>query len=264
MVPGQREGAEGPPLSIGDSLKRERARRGTGTARTAGPEDGRMLSAALSIGVLLALLGSGAAGTAPQGCGECQTRPWGRWRRAQGLGQRPSEPPLPLAPDIPPQELTRMLQILERSVAESEAPNPSVLLAFNLAGATGSNARQQLLKEIEEDAVNRAHKGRGGLGGQPCTPPPPLAPELWGRLFSPCRRQLGPSGVGVPALGTPHAPAAFCPHRHVLGPSGPVHPRPPLLLPRPPARRVTRAQRQPEPSPGPENPQGGGQTGYGG
>lgn len=31
-----------------------------------------MLSAALSIGVLLALLGSGAAGTAPQGCGECQ------------------------------------------------------------------------------------------------------------------------------------------------------------------------------------------------
>uniref|UniRef100_A0A8B9QXI9 Cobalamin binding intrinsic factor n=1 Tax=Anas platyrhynchos TaxID=8839 RepID=A0A8B9QXI9_ANAPL len=87
-----------------------------------------MLSAALSIGVLLALLGSGAAGTAPQGC------------------------------DIPPQELTRMLQILERSVAESEAPNPSVLLAFNLAGATGSNARQQLLKEIEEDAVNRAHK----------------------------------------------------------------------------------------------------------
>ncbi|XP_068539709.1 cobalamin binding intrinsic factor [Anas acuta] len=87
-----------------------------------------MLSAALSIGVLLALLGSGAAGTAPQGC------------------------------DIPPQELTRMLQILEKSVAESEVPNPSVLLAFNLAGATGSNARQQLLKEIEEDAVNRAHK----------------------------------------------------------------------------------------------------------
>uniref|UniRef100_A0A8C3BV18 Cobalamin binding intrinsic factor n=1 Tax=Cairina moschata TaxID=8855 RepID=A0A8C3BV18_CAIMO len=87
-----------------------------------------MLSAALSIGVLLALLGSGAAGTAPQGC------------------------------DILPQELIRMLQILERSVAESEVPNPSVLLAFNLAGATGSNARQQLLKEIEEDAVNRAQK----------------------------------------------------------------------------------------------------------
>ncbi|XP_035395097.1 cobalamin binding intrinsic factor [Cygnus atratus] len=87
-----------------------------------------MLSAALSIGVLLALLGSGAAGTAPQGC------------------------------DIPPQELTRMLQILERSVAESEIPNPSVLLAFNLAGATGSNARQHLLKQIEEDAVKRAEK----------------------------------------------------------------------------------------------------------
>uniref|UniRef100_A0A8B9DRV2 Cobalamin binding intrinsic factor n=1 Tax=Anser cygnoides TaxID=8845 RepID=A0A8B9DRV2_ANSCY len=87
-----------------------------------------MLSAALSIGVLLALLGSGAAGTAPQGC------------------------------DIPPQELTRMLQILERSVAESEMPNPSVLLAFNLAGATGSNGRQHLLKQIEEDAVKRAQK----------------------------------------------------------------------------------------------------------
>ncbi|XP_035184901.1 cobalamin binding intrinsic factor [Oxyura jamaicensis] len=87
-----------------------------------------MLGAALSIGVLLALLGSGAAGRALQGCA------------------------------IPPQELTRMLQILERSVAESEMPNPSVLLAFNLAGATGSNARQQLLKQIEEEAVKRAQK----------------------------------------------------------------------------------------------------------
>lgn len=66
-----------------------------------------------------------------------------------------------------------MLQILERSVAESEVPNPSVLLAFNLAGATGSNARQQLLKEIKEDAVNRAQKGRGeprGAALHPTTP----------------------------------------------------------------------------------------------
>ncbi|NXK57199.1 IF factor, partial [Chauna torquata] len=87
-----------------------------------------MLGAALSIGVLLALTGGGAAGTAPQGC------------------------------TIPPQELARLLERLEGSVATAELPNPSVLLALNLAGAAGSNARQQLLKQLEEEAVKRAQK----------------------------------------------------------------------------------------------------------
>ncbi|XP_074951248.1 cobalamin binding intrinsic factor isoform X6 [Phalacrocorax aristotelis] len=51
-----------------------------------------------------------------------------------------------------------MLQRLEDSVITEELPNPSVLLAMNLAGATDSSACKWLLHDIKEDAVKRAPK----------------------------------------------------------------------------------------------------------
>ncbi|XP_010191905.1 PREDICTED: gastric intrinsic factor-like [Mesitornis unicolor] len=86
--------------------------------------DKRMLSAAFSISVLLALAHS----TAALGCAG-------------------------------PQKLvSEMLQRLEDSVQQNEPPNPSVLLAMNLAGATGSNTHKWLLQHIQEEAVKRAQK----------------------------------------------------------------------------------------------------------
>ncbi|KAM6073708.1 cobalamin binding intrinsic factor [Chlamydotis macqueenii] len=83
-----------------------------------------MLGVALGVGVLLALAG----GTAAHGC-------------------------------VAPQQLVSdMLQRLEESVDVQEPPNPSVLLAMNLAGAADSSARKWLLHEIEEEAVKRAQK----------------------------------------------------------------------------------------------------------
>ncbi|XP_075018918.1 cobalamin binding intrinsic factor isoform X2 [Calonectris borealis] len=83
-----------------------------------------MLGVAFGIGVLLALAG----GTAAQGC-------------------------------VAPHELvSKMLQRLEDSVKMDEPPNPSVLLAMNLAGATGSNTHKWLLHQLQEEAVERAQK----------------------------------------------------------------------------------------------------------
>ncbi|NWU73810.1 IF factor, partial [Pterocles burchelli] len=83
-----------------------------------------MLGVALSIGVLLALAGGGAT----QGC-------------------------------VAPQSLvSRMVQQLEDSVEVTKEPNPSVLLALNLAGATDSYSHKWLLQEIRERAVERAQK----------------------------------------------------------------------------------------------------------
>ncbi|XP_054683303.1 cobalamin binding intrinsic factor [Grus americana] len=83
-----------------------------------------MLGVAFSIGVLLALAGS----TAAHDC-------------------------------VAPQKLvSKLVQRLEDSVQENELPNPSVLLAMNLAGATASNARKWLLQQIQEEAVKRAQK----------------------------------------------------------------------------------------------------------
>ncbi|XP_050754334.1 cobalamin binding intrinsic factor [Gymnogyps californianus] len=83
-----------------------------------------MLGVAFGIGVLLALAG----GTAAHSC-------------------------------VAPHELvSKMLQRLEDSVKADELPNPSVLLAMNLARATGSNTHEWLLQRIKEEAVKTAQK----------------------------------------------------------------------------------------------------------
>ncbi|CAM9488039.1 unnamed protein product [Bubo scandiacus] len=83
-----------------------------------------MLSVAFSIGVLLALAGS----TVTHNCVASH------------------------------HVVSKMLRHLEDSVKTDEPPNPSVLLAMNLAGATGSITHKQLLQEIEKEAVKRAQK----------------------------------------------------------------------------------------------------------
>ncbi|KAM7109566.1 cobalamin binding intrinsic factor [Ciconia maguari] len=100
-----------------------------------------MLGVAFGIGVLLALAG----GTAAQGC-------------------------------VAPHHLVlKMVQRLEESVNVQEPPNPSVLLALNLAGATDSTTYKWLLQEIQEEAVKRAQKGTEGQGrgGTPAVAPGP-------------------------------------------------------------------------------------------
>ncbi|XP_075283376.1 cobalamin binding intrinsic factor [Opisthocomus hoazin] len=83
-----------------------------------------MLGVAFGVGVLLALAGS----TAAHDC-------------------------------VASQELvSKMVRSLEDSVDTDELPNPSVLLALNLAGATDSGTRKWLLQEISEKAVERAQK----------------------------------------------------------------------------------------------------------
>ncbi|XP_052667091.1 cobalamin binding intrinsic factor isoform X1 [Harpia harpyja] len=83
-----------------------------------------MLGVAFGIGVLLALVG----GTAAHGC-------------------------------VAPYELvSKMLQRLEESVKADELPNPSVLLAMNLVGATGTETSKWLLQQIQQEAVKRAQK----------------------------------------------------------------------------------------------------------
>ncbi|XP_074903249.1 cobalamin binding intrinsic factor [Buteo buteo] len=83
-----------------------------------------MLGVAFGIGVLLALVG----GTAAHGC----------------------VAPKPL--------VSEMLQRLEESVKADELPNPSVLLAMNLAGATGTETNKLLLQQIQQEAVKRDQK----------------------------------------------------------------------------------------------------------
>ncbi|XP_049676090.1 cobalamin binding intrinsic factor [Accipiter gentilis] len=83
-----------------------------------------MLGVAFGIGVLLALVG----GTAAHGC------------------------------VAPYQLVSKMLQRLEESVKADELPNPSVLLAMNLAGATGTETNKWLLQQIQQEAVKRAQK----------------------------------------------------------------------------------------------------------
>uniref|UniRef100_A0A8C4XNZ6 Cobalamin binding intrinsic factor n=1 Tax=Falco tinnunculus TaxID=100819 RepID=A0A8C4XNZ6_FALTI len=83
-----------------------------------------LLSVAFGIGVLLALAGS----TAAHGC-------------------------------VAPHHLvSKLLHQLEDSVKRDEPPNPSILLAMNLAGATDSSARQWLLQQIQKEAVTKAQK----------------------------------------------------------------------------------------------------------
>ncbi|KAM6133986.1 cobalamin binding intrinsic factor-like [Phoenicopterus ruber ruber] len=83
-----------------------------------------MLGVAFSIGVLLALAGSTAAS-------RCVA---------------------------PPELVSEMLQHMKDSVNMDERPNPSILLAMNLAGDTGGSIHKWLLQEIQEEAVRRAQK----------------------------------------------------------------------------------------------------------
>ncbi|KAM9015748.1 LOW QUALITY PROTEIN: cobalamin binding intrinsic factor [Ara ararauna] len=84
----------------------------------------RMLRVPLSIGVLLALVGAPPA----QGCAAPQAL------------------------------VSGMLQRLEGSVLEDARPNPSVLLALNLAGASSRHVQKLLLQQLKEEAVERAQK----------------------------------------------------------------------------------------------------------
>uniref|UniRef100_A0A8C3NQQ9 Gastric intrinsic factor n=1 Tax=Cyanoderma ruficeps TaxID=181631 RepID=A0A8C3NQQ9_9PASS len=49
-----------------------------------------------------------------------------------------------------------LLQRMEKSVKPDEPPNPSILLAMNLAGATQGHVHRWLLQEIKKSAVERA------------------------------------------------------------------------------------------------------------
>lgn len=127
-------------------------------SRSAGSR--RMLGVALGIGVLLALVGC----TATEGCGECQA-PTENWERPQ-MGHRiPVTSPL-LA--VAPQDMvSQLLQRLEGSVNFKEPPNPSVLLAMNLAGGdSDGETHKWLLEEIKKEVVEKAHKGREGKEGR--------------------------------------------------------------------------------------------------
>ncbi|NWW55192.1 IF factor, partial [Pedionomus torquatus] len=59
----------------------------------------------------------------------------------------------------PDQLVSELLQRLEDSVNMEEPPNPSILLAMNLAGATNGGTHKWLLQEMKEDVVKRAQKG---------------------------------------------------------------------------------------------------------
>uniref|UniRef100_A0A8C4KS56 Cobalamin binding intrinsic factor n=1 Tax=Dromaius novaehollandiae TaxID=8790 RepID=A0A8C4KS56_DRONO len=59
---------------------------------------------------------------------------------------------------VPEDTISRMLQHLESSASTDELPNPSILLALNLAGAGDSSSCKQLLQQLKETAVERASK----------------------------------------------------------------------------------------------------------
>ncbi|XP_033918086.1 cobalamin binding intrinsic factor [Melopsittacus undulatus] len=84
-----------------------------------------MLRMPLSLGILLALLGSSWA----QGCAAPQAL------------------------------VSELLQRLEGSVLEDASPDPSVLLALNLAGTSNRAVQKLLLEQLKEQAVKRAPHG---------------------------------------------------------------------------------------------------------
>ncbi|KAM7020465.1 cobalamin binding intrinsic factor-like [Passerculus sandwichensis] len=117
-----------------------------------------MPSMAYSMAVLLAL----ASATVTQGCGECQSSCSGtadrpvtlqgdEWMLHRAPGDLPS-----VAEGCNHHLVKKLLHRMEKSVKFDEAPNPSILLAMNLAGATHGHVHNWLLQEIKEDAVERA------------------------------------------------------------------------------------------------------------
>ncbi|KAM4898688.1 cobalamin binding intrinsic factor-like [Sylvia borin] len=122
-----------------------------------------MPSMAHSIGVLLAL--ASAMGT--QGCGDCPAScsstadtpvmlQGDDWMSHWAPGDLPSVPEECQATVTHDHLVQELLQRMEKSVKFDRPPNPSVLLAMNLAGATHGHVHSWLLQEIKKNAVERA------------------------------------------------------------------------------------------------------------
>ncbi|RMB98119.1 hypothetical protein DUI87_25597 [Hirundo rustica rustica] len=122
-----------------------------------------MLSLAYSIGVLLALAGA----MVTQGCRECQSSCSGtadrpvtlqgdQWMTHRAPGDLPSVAEGCQATATHDHLVQELLQRMEKSVKLDEPPNPSILLAMNLAGATHGHIHRWLLREIKKNAVERA------------------------------------------------------------------------------------------------------------
>lgn len=130
-----------------------------------------MPSMAYSIAVLLAL----ASATVSQGCGECPSSCSGtadrpvtlqgdEWMMHRAPGDLPSVAEGCQATVTHDHPVQKLLQRMEKSVKFDEPPNPSILLAMNLAGATHGHVHSWLLQEIKKDAVERAQTGGEGRG----------------------------------------------------------------------------------------------------
>ncbi|XP_037995460.1 cobalamin binding intrinsic factor-like isoform X2 [Motacilla alba alba] len=122
-----------------------------------------MPSMAYSMAVLLAL----ASATVTQGCGECQSSCSGtadrpvtlqgdEWMAHRALGDLPSVAEECQATVSHHRLVQELLRRMKKSVKFDEPPNPSILLAMNLAGATHGHVHHWLLQEIKKDAVERA------------------------------------------------------------------------------------------------------------
>lgn len=133
-----------------------------------------MPSMAYNIGVLLAL----ASATVTQGCSECQSSCSGtaerpvtllgdEWMTHGAPGELPSVAEGCQATVAHDHLVQKLLQRMEKSIKFDKPPNPSILLAMNLAGATHKHVHNWLLQEIKKDAVERAQTGEEGRGGEP-------------------------------------------------------------------------------------------------
>ncbi|XP_016154568.1 PREDICTED: uncharacterized protein LOC107603331 [Ficedula albicollis] len=122
-----------------------------------------MPSIAYSMGILLALAGA----TVTQGCGECHSSCSGsadtpvtlqgdEWMTHRAPADLPSAAQGCQAADPCPCQVQKLLHRMEESVKFDKPPNPSILLAMNLAGATHGHVHSWLLQEIKKDAVERA------------------------------------------------------------------------------------------------------------
>lgn len=154
---------------------------------------------AYSIGVLLAL----ASATVTQGCGECHSSCRGtadrpvtlqgdEWMAHRAPGDLPSVAEGCQATVTHGHLVQELLRRMEDSVRFDEAPNPSILLAMNLAGATHGHVHSWLLHEIKKDALKRAQTGGEARGGEPragegvhLIPADPLL-QAWHRQLSGC------------------------------------------------------------------------------
>lgn len=114
---------------------------------------------------------------ATQGCGERQSscsgtvdRPvtlWGdEWVTHRAPGALPSVAQGCQATAAHDHLVQELLQRMEKHICD-EPPNPSILLAMNLAGATHGHIHSWLLQEIKKKAVERAQTGGEGRGGEP-------------------------------------------------------------------------------------------------